>query len=154
MAVEIERKFLVERVPEAALEWPGERISQGYVAIADDVEVRLRRRGGRCLETVKRGSGLRRVELEVELSGEQLETLWPATEGRRVVKTRRVGEVDGVRVELDVFEGDLDGLVVAEVEFASLDAARSFRPPTWFGREVTDDPRYANRALALRGRPD
>ncbi len=154
MAVEIERKFLVERVPEHVAAWPGERIEQGYVAIAHDVEVRLRRRGSRCIETIKRGTGLRRVELEVELSDGQLETLWPATEGRRVVKTRRVGEVDGDRVELDVFEGALAGLVLAEVEFASLEAARSFRPPTWFGREVTDDPGFANRSLALSGRPE
>lgn len=154
MAVEIERKFLVERVPEQASTWPCERIEQGYLAIAEDVEVRLRRRGGRCLETVKRGSGLRRIELEVELDPAQLETLWPATDGRRVVKIRRVGEIGGVRVELDIFEDALAGLVVAEVEFRSVAAARAFRPPPWFGREVTDDPRYANRSLALRGRPE
>jgi len=154
VAVEIERKFLVERVPDQVAGWTGERIEQGYLAIAGDVEVRLRRRGSRCFETVKRGSGLRRVELEVELSDEQLTTLWPATDGQRVIKTRRVGEVAGVRVELDVFEGALAGLVVAEVEFESLDGARSFRPPEWFGREVTDDPRFANRSLALSGRPE
>ncbi len=154
MAVEIERKFLVEWVPDEVAAWPGERIEQGYVAIADDVEVRLRRHGSRCVETVKRGSGLRRLELEVELDPAQLEALWPATEERRVVKMRRVGEVAGVRVELDVFEGGLAGLVVVEVEFESVDAARAFRPPEWFGREVTDDPRYANRSLALSGRPE
>ena len=154
MAVEIERKFLVERVPGHALGWPGERIEQGYAALADEVEVRLRRYGGRCLLTVKRGSGLERDEGEIGLSEAQLETLWPATAGRRVVKTRRVGEVDGVGVELDVFEGALDGLVVAEVEVGSEEAARAFRPPAWFGREVTDDARYANRSLAVNGRPD
>jgi CYTH domain-containing protein len=154
VAVEIERKFLVERVPEDVSTWPGDRIEQGYVAVAEDVEVRLRRWGGRCLETVKRGSGLRRIELEIELDPTQLEALWPATDGRRVVKTRRLGTVGGVQVELDVFENGLAGLVVAEVEFESLDAARAFRPPAWFGPEVTDDPRYANRSLALRGRPE
>ena len=154
MATEIERKFLVDRVPDEARGWPGERIEQGYVALADEVEVRLRRHGGRCLLTVKHGSGLERDEWEIELSDAQLEALWPATAGRRVVKTRRVGEMQGVEVELDVFEGELDGLVVAEVEVGSEAAARAFRPPAWFGREVTDDARYANRSLAVNGRPD
>jgi CYTH domain-containing protein len=154
VGTEIERKFLVERVPDEARGWPGERIEQGYVALGDGVEVRLRRYGGRCLLTVKRGSGLERDEWEVELSEAQLEHLWPATAGHRVVKTRRAGDVGGFEVELDVFEGDLEGLVVAEIEVRSEEAARAFRPPAWFGLEVTDDARYANRSLAEHGRPD
>jgi adenylate cyclase len=54
-------------------------------------------------------------------------------------------------VEVDVYAGDLDGLVSAEVEFASEEAAAAFAPPAWLGREVTGDPRYANRALAVSG---
>jgi adenylate cyclase len=57
-------------------------------------------------------------------------------------------------VELDIFEGELEGLRVAEVEFPDEDAAHAFEPPDWFGPEVTDDHRYANESLATHGLPD
>jgi adenylate cyclase len=56
-------------------------------------------------------------------------------------------------IELDVFADELEGLVFAEVEFDSADALAAFEPPPWFGQEVTDDGRYTNASLALRGRP-
>jgi CYTH domain-containing protein len=55
--------------------------------------------------------------------------------------------------ELDRFEGDLAGLVLVEVEFASVDASRQFSPPEWFGVDVTEDGRYKNKALAVYGTP-
>jgi adenylate cyclase len=58
-----------------------------------------------------------------------------------------------VTIELDVYGGDLEGLVVAEVEFASEEDADAFDPPAWLGREVTDDPRYKNQRLARDGAP-
>ena len=54
-------------------------------------------------------------------------------------------------IELDLFEGSLEGLIIAEVEFPTVKASRSFAPPAWFGREVTRDARYKNRNLALDG---
>ena len=56
--------------------------------------------------------------------------------------------------EVDEYAGALDGLVVAEVEFADEETARGFEPPAWFGRELTDDWRYANRSLAGDGMPE
>ena len=56
-------------------------------------------------------------------------------------------------IELDVYTGALEGLRVAEVEFPDDAAADAFEPPAWFGREVTDDARYKNRALARDGAP-
>jgi len=70
------------------------------------------------------------------------------------VKTRHRFGLGGHTVELDVFHDELDGLVVAEVEFDSSDALRSFEPPPWFDDEVTDDRRYRNASLAVDGRPD
>jgi len=54
----------------------------------------------------------------------------------------------GLTIELDIYSGDLAGLIVAEVEFASEDEADAFEPPNWFGPEVTDDARYKNQNLA------
>ena len=52
-----------------------------------------------------------------------------------------------------MYSGALTGLSVAEVEFATEDAADAFEPPAWFGREVTDDPRFKNQRLASEGAP-
>lgn len=149
---EIERKWLVDEPPAQALAVPGDQVDQGYLAIAEDgTEVRLRRRGDRCL-TVKSAGGLVRGEREVEVTSEQLEALWPATDGRRVEKRRHVLDGgDGARIELDVYAGALSGLIVAEVEFADADAAARFESPRWFGREVTGDPAYKNQRLAVDG---
>ena len=59
---------------------------------------------------------------------------------------------NGHQVELDVYRGLLEGLVVAEVEFESAEENRRFSPPTWFGDEVTNDKHYKNSSLALHGK--
>jgi CYTH domain-containing protein len=64
-----------------------------------------------------------------------------------------VPEDGGLTIELDVYTGALDGLVLAEVEFSSEAASAAYEPPAWFGPEVTEDLRYANRALAVDGVP-
>ncbi|UWQ61963.1 hypothetical protein K3723_14020 [Leisingera caerulea] len=90
----------------------------------------------------------------VQITKSQFETFWPETEGRRIEKTRWTGELpDGLQFELDVFEGDLAPLVTVEVEFSSLELAEAFRPPSWFGRELTSDKRYKNKVLAVSGLP-
>lgn len=151
--LEIERKFLVAAVPQGLELGQGTAIRQGYLAIAEDSEVRLRDSGGRYFLAVKIGRGLVRREHQVELEEAQFEVLWPATEGRRLCKLRHRLEVAGSEAVVDVFEGDLGGLIVAEVEFESEAAAARFVAPDWFSAEVTDDPRYANRELAVAGSP-
>jgi CYTH domain-containing protein len=153
--LEVERKWLVEKAPDDALAAPSQRIEQGYLTVGErGAETRVRRRGERCTLTVKSGSGLVRNEAEVELSQAQFATLWPATEGARVEKVRHTLRAeDGHLIELDVYDGELSGLVVAEVEFDDPWGAESFAAPYWFGREVTADPDYKNQRLALRGRP-
>ena len=150
--MEVERKFLVSEPLDLA-QAEAEEIDQGYLAIGTDGEVRLRRKGGRHLLTAKRGAGLSREESEVELEQRAFERLWPLTEGRRLHKRRHVVPLAGVNVEVDVYADELEGLVVAEIEFASEEEARAFEPPSWLGEEVTGDPRYLNETLASEGRP-
>jgi CYTH domain-containing protein len=148
--MEIERKFLVARLPELDRA-RASRIEQGYLVIgAEGSEARVRRRDGVCTLTVKSGSGLARGETEISITTDQFEALWPVTEGRRIEKTRYV--LDDA-VELDVYAGELEGLIVAEVEFPHMAAAFEYEPPAWFGGEVTTDDRYKNRRLATDGRP-
>lgn len=151
--MEIERKFLVDEVPD--LEGRERvRIEQGYLTLADaGAEVRLRRKGDELLLTVKGGKGRERAEVEVNLTQEQFAELWELTEDMRLVKTRVTVRLGDLEVELDLFGGALDGLIVAEVEFPDEASADSFEPPDWFGREVTGDDAYLNESLATRGAP-
>jgi CYTH domain-containing protein len=154
MALEIERKFLLDRLPDELRQATGTPIRQGYVAVSDDAEVRLRDKGGRFYQAVKIGRGMVRREYQVELDRRQFEGLWPATEGRRLEKTRYRIEAAGRRFDVDVYTGALSGLQVVEVEFGNERDAEAFVPPPWFGREVTGDDRYANRCLAVGGMPE
>ncbi|MEW6749789.1 MAG: CYTH domain-containing protein [Candidatus Latescibacterota bacterium] len=151
---EIERKFLVLRPPEDLSQWPCQRLLQGYLSAGGGgIEVRLRQQGTRHYLTAKSRGGLVRQERQIELSPEQFAELWPLTQGRRVEKTRYRVAWGRHTVELDVYAGRLEGLLTAEVEFASQAESRAFVPPDWLGEEVGDDPRYRNESLALHGRP-
>ena len=149
---EIERKFLVERLPPGLEIEVEHEIAQGYLALGDD-EVRLRRKGDLHLITVKRGQGLVRDEVEVPLARESFDELWALTEGRRLEKTRRTTHLDGYLTEIDVYEGALSGLTTVEVEFEDVESANAFTPPGWFSRELTGDEDYSNQRLALGGLP-
>ncbi len=154
MTKEIERKFCVRKMPDLTA-CKGVEISQGYLSVGEDgTEIRLRRKGEQFYQTVKQGKGVQRTEVEVELSRAQFDSLWPLTEGRRVEKVRYEMDEGIWTIELDVYRGHLQGLVVVEVEFETVDESSRFVPPLWFGREVTDDDRYKNAVLAHRGTPD
>jgi len=150
---EVERKYLLHWLPAELTPVRVEDVTQGYITVGPDAEVRLRRKGGRCFLTVKSGGGLVRSEHETELEPDQLAALWPAVADRIVEKQRRVVELEGALLEVDVYRGRLEGLLTVEVEFDSVAAARRWEPPSWFGPEVTLDPRYKNQNLAIDGRP-
>jgi CYTH domain-containing protein len=154
MGREIERKLLVDELPGDLDAWSAKRLEQGYLAITDEAEIRIRRAGDDAWLTVKSSPGLSRVEEELALATDAFARLWPLTEGRRLVKVRHTrGDAPGEVFELDVYEGPLAGLATLEVEFASEDAARAWTPPPWAGREVTGDKAYANQTLAVHGAP-
>jgi CYTH domain-containing protein len=157
MTIEIERKFVLAEVPGTDLLGAGKVLRQGYLAEEDDVVVRVRVGEESATLTVKAGGGLTRTEVELLISRDDVDALWPHTAGRRIEKTRhRVMRPElGDRVaELDVYAGALSGLCTAEVEFDSEEDAANFSPPAWFGREVTGDGRWSNAALSRHGLPD
>lgn len=154
--MEIERKFLIPAPPPNLEQFPCSRIDQAYVAIDPaGTEVRVRRRAGETSLTVKGGRGRSRTEEELEIDIERFARLWELSGGRCLEKTRyEMPAGGGLTIELDVYAGDLEGLVTAEVEFATAQAADRFIAPPWFGEEVTDDDAYKNRRLAVDGRPE
>jgi len=146
---EIERKFLVRKLPGDLTNYPKSEIAQGYlVSLNDGLQVRLRKSGERYSLTFKRGAGNVREEREVELTAKQFDALWPATEGKRLVKTRYEIPLRDRTVEIDLYHDRHEGLVVAEVEFDEEEAAKDFQPPDWLGDDVTGDARYSNQLLA------
>jgi CYTH domain-containing protein len=155
MGIEIERKFLVRRLPADLVRRDGAAIRQGYlIATETGIELRIRQKREIFYQTVKLGSGLARTEIEIELTRDQFQKLWPFTAGRRVTKTRFTLPVGAHTAELDRFEGNLNGLTLVEVEFDSRRASAAFDPPEWFGHEVTEDERYKNKHLAVHGIPE
>lgn len=151
--MEIERRFLLDRVPDEVMSQAGDRIVQGYLVNEEGREIRLRQSGKSRHLTVKDGTGVVRGEVEIVLTLPQFDELWPLTEGRRITKVRRRFTLGRHLVEVDNFEPPHSPLVLAEIEFEDLDAARSFSPPEAFGREVTDHPEYRNSWIASHGLP-
>ena len=153
MGSEVERKFLLSEPP-PELAHPSVSIAQRYLVIgADGLEVRLRRRGTATLMTIKHGVGLVRREEEFEIDAASFQRLWGMCDGTTIDKQRYRVAADDVIVEVDVYRGALEGLLTAEVEFASEQEASAYTPAAWLGREVTGDPRYANQQLAMVGLP-
>src|SRR5688572_1971440 len=146
---EIERKFLLKRFPPDLKKCPHDTIEQGYLAVGrSGLQVRLRKKGAVRSLTYKRGTKGEREEREVRLSVEQFKALWPATAGRRLTKVRYDVPWKSHTIEIDVYRGRHDGLVVAEVEFDDQRSCAAFEPPDWLGRDVTGKPKYSNVGLA------
>jgi CYTH domain-containing protein len=157
VTIETERKFILPEAPPGEQLGAGVHLRQGYLAEEDTVEVRVRITSSDATFTVKAGTGISRTEVDVPITIEQAEALWPHTVGRRIDKTRyRVALDDplGHVAEVDLYAGALAGLCVVEVEFDSETEAAAFVTPGWFGRELTGERGWSNAALARHGRPD
>ena len=157
VSTEIERKFIADVLPPQGV-GSGMAIRQGYIAEEGDAEVRVRITDAAATLTVKAGHGRSRTEVEVDVTRDDAEQLWVHTAGRRIEKIRHEVDDQGTsegagEITVDVYGGELAGLIVVEIEFDSEAAADAFAPPAWFGREVTGDPRWSNAALARHGRP-
>ena len=146
MAKEIERKFLV-RDNTWRGQGGGKRYRQGYLSIVKERTVRVRTTGDKGFITIKGMSvGATRSEYEYEIpladANEMLDRL---CERPLIEKTRYRVSHEGLAWEIDEFEGDNRGLIIAEVELK--DETQSVTLPGWIGQEVTGDPRYFNANL-------
>ena len=153
MPLEIERKFVVIGDGWRASADPGRYLRQGYVAHGEQGSVRVRIAGDKAWLTLKSGrAGIVRHEFEYDVPvADAVEMLHRLCIGPIIEKIRYRVPHAGVVWEVDVFEGGAQGLVVAEVELASVHDAVIL--PAWAGEEVTDDPRFRNSAIALIAAP-
>ncbi len=146
MAIEIERKFLVKDLSCLA-GLKGTKYRQGYLCSGQGVTVRVRSDGGKAFLTVKGPQrGISRVEYEYPIPTEDADQILQSLCRRPLIeKTRYILPQGSLKWEIDVFEAENAGLVVAEIEVPTPDHTVSL--PSWVGQEVTADRRYANAAL-------
>lgn len=147
--MEIERKFTIIRLPEKMKDYPYQHIEQGY--LSTEPVVRIRRQDDTYLLTYK-GSGMMvRTEYNLPLTKDAYEHMKPKADGIVITKKRYLVPYESYTIELDVFENELEGLIIAEVEFATEEEATAFCPPSWFKEDVTFDQRYHNNYLSQNG---
>lgn len=166
--MEIERKYLVDLKQVAWHDFAYHTIEQGY--LSTNPVVRVRREDDTYYLTYKSQGLMVRQEENLPLTKDSYEHLIKKSDGNVITKRRYLIPYTYVprnlsdedmqytqdkhcTIELDIFSGDLNGLVVAEVEFDSLEDAMNFQPPSWFLSEITEDPRYQNSNLINGGLP-
>lgn len=145
--MEIERKYLIEQLPENLSSYACRIIEQGYLCV--EPVVRIRRDNDKYELTYKSKGLMAREEYNMPLTKEAYEHLLSKVDGRVIRKKRYMIPLDEIlTIELDVFEGDLAPLILAEVEFPSEEMAMDFVPPEWFGEDVTFSTKYHNSNLS------
>ncbi|MEE3460382.1 MAG: CYTH domain-containing protein [Lachnospiraceae bacterium] len=163
--MEIEKKFLLNKLPESLSAFEHHKLIQAYISAHPTV--RIRKWDDQYLFTFKEhnarsghGDVCINEEHEFNISQESFEALLKKTEGNIVEKTRYViplhdGKGDcGHRAEIDIFEGRLKGLMFAEVEFKDEADADNFKKPDFLGKNVSGDRRFTNTYLAATEQPD
>ena len=134
--MEIERKYLIKKLPEDLAQYPHMEMEQAY--LCTEPVVRVRKEGADYVLTYKSKGLMVREEYNLQLTKESYEHL--------------LGKADGtvITIELDVFHGRYEGLLLAEVEFATEEEANSYCPPDWFGEDVTMSSAYHNSTLSQK----
>lgn len=144
--MEIERKFLLKQLPENLESYPVRHLEQGYLCTAP--VVRIRRDNDKYELTYKGKGCMVREEHNLPLTKEAYEHLRTKIDGRLIAKKRYMIPLEKYIIELDVFEGDLSPLTLAEVEFHSEEEANAFVAPEWFAEDVTFSRLYHNSFLS------
>lgn len=144
--MEIERKYIIEETPKNLKDFSSKRIKQGYISTSP--VIRIRQLDTEFILTIKGKGLLAREEHELYIEESDFHTLSEKVDGLVIDKTRYYIPYNNYTIELDLFHADYDGLILAEVEFETLEQANSFIPPTWFGEDVTHSSKYHNSTLS------
>lgn len=145
--MEIERKFLINRLPEDLDSYPFRFLEQAY--LCTEPVVRVRRSDDTYTLTYKSKGLMSREEYNLPLTKESYEHLKQKADDNVIRKKRfRIPLPNNLTIELDLFDAPFEGLILAEVEFTSEEQALAFLPPDWFGKEVTWSTEYHNSTLS------
>lgn len=157
MAMEIERKYLLEAYPETLIQEgvikveKEQFIEQTYLALDGDQELRVRKitdpSSGQVeyTHTFKKGWGIAREEVEFTISEGLYDQVIKAHGAIPLTKRRITARWGETVIEIDDY-AQIDMLVL-EVEFTSIEAAESFVPPAWFGQDISTDKQYSNKKV-------
>lgn len=152
--MEIEKKFGVLKIPSNLEKYEKEEIEQGYLCIKPTVRIRKssteytlnykwKQKG------VQDTIAIQNIEYTMPLTKENYEVLVNKIENNLIKKDRyKIPIENGLTVELDIFHGNLEGLVFAEIEFPNIEVAKSFEKPDWLGKDITFDKRFDNTLLS------
>ncbi len=152
--MEIERKFLVKKLPDNYEDYQCIRICQGY--LCKHPVVRIRQWNDEYILTYKLKKqietgdvAIQSEEVELPLNEIAFKHLATKIDNNLIYKRRYIIPLkDGLKLELDIFDGKLEGLMFAEVEFPDNDTAEAFKKPKWLGDDVSFDKRYRNSYLS------
>ena len=145
--MEIERKYLIQTLPDNLETYPCRLIEQGYLNTSP--VIRIRRDNEKYELTYKSKGLMAREEYNLPLDETSYEHLKEKIDGHLIRKKRyMIPLTEELTIELDVFEGHLAPLILAEVEFPSQEMAEAFIPPEWFGEDVTFSGKYHNSYLS------
>lgn len=147
--IEIERKYLVKNNDFLKQYVVKNHISQGYICALPERTVRIRTKGNKGYLTIKGGSSdsnTTRFEWEKEIDLTEAQKLLALCEKGIIQKTRYEIPAGKHLIEVDVFEGENNGLLIAEIELENEND--TIIKPTWLGEEVTSDARYFNAYLS------
>lgn len=147
--MEIERKYFIETLPFDPEQYPFHQIEQAY--LCTDPVVRVRREDDTFYLTYKSRGRMVREEYNLPLTEQAYLHLLEKADGRVLTKRRYLIPIEGTKltIELDIFSGTYEGLVLAEVEFTTEEEANAFTPPAWFTRDVTFTGEYQNSRLSV-----
>lgn len=146
--MEIERKFTIKKLPKNLESYPCLALEQAY--LNTEPVIRIRREDDSYYLTYKGGGLMAREEYNLPLTKQAYEHLLPKCDGNVISKKRYLIPLLPYQIELDVFAAPFDDLVIAEVEFPSVEEANAFTPPDWFDTDVTYDSSYHNSTLSRR----
>ena len=149
--MEIERKWKISYKPENLESYPCHIMEQAYLSVSPTV--RIRKEDGIYYLTYK-GKGdndIAHSEYNLPLTQKSYEHLMEKHDGIIIKKKRYVMHIPDtdLNIELDIFDAPYEGLMIAEVEFPTIEMAENFSAPNWFTEEVTHDPQYKNSSLAM-----
>jgi CYTH domain-containing protein len=155
---ELELTFLVKNLPDGVLTSPSKELLDIYIpAHTEHPTLRIRRAGDHYeitkKEPIEAGDASRQLETTIPLSAGEFEAL-NSVSGKRVEKIRFFYEEAGVTYEIDVFRGELSGLVLADVEFTSVEEKAAFQMPSWCLADITQETFIAGGMLCGKSYDD
>lgn len=158
--MEIERKYTIKSLPEDLDHYPHHEIEQAYLNTSP--VIRIRKQDDAYYLTYKGGGMMAREEYNLPLNKESYYHLLPKADGNVISKTRYVIPLEApvfqegfhpeestqLYIELDLFKAPFAPLIMAEVEFPTIEMANAFIAPDWFLEDVTDNPAYHNSYMS------